>query len=48
LQAVGDFFDDLGVRMDRIPANAEMGTGSGSGPAPERMNKDKNKEVAAA
>ncbi|MGH8857439.1 MAG: tRNA-dihydrouridine synthase, partial [Polaromonas sp.] len=38
LQAVGDFFEGLGERMDRIPASQ----GSESGPAQARVSNDKS------
>ncbi|MFZ2294970.1 MAG: tRNA dihydrouridine synthase DusB [Polaromonas sp.] len=44
LQAVGQFFDGLGERMDRMPSGAE----DESGPQGPGTNKDKNKEEAAA
>ena len=44
LQAVNEFFDGLGERMDRIPASTDGQSAS----AQERMNNDKNQEEAAA
>ena len=44
LQAVNHFFEDLGHRMDRIPA----ATGNESGPNSAGINEDKNQEEAAA
>ena len=44
LRAVGEFFEALGDRMDRIPATGD----AGSGPGQAWMNKDKNQEEAAA
>ncbi|MGA8785553.1 MAG: tRNA dihydrouridine synthase DusB [Polaromonas sp.] len=44
LQAVGQFFDSLDERMDRMPSGAE----DESGPQGPGTNKDKNKEEAAA
>ena len=47
LQAVNEFFENLGARMDRIPAD-RAGEESQSEPAQTGMNKDKNQEEAAA
>ncbi|MHB1199432.1 MAG: tRNA dihydrouridine synthase DusB [Polaromonas sp.] len=48
LNAVGNFFDDLGARMDRIPATAGTNTGAACKPLSVRINNDKNQEEAAA
>ncbi|HAL40616.1 MAG TPA: tRNA dihydrouridine synthase DusB, partial [Polaromonas sp.] len=54
LQAVGDFFEGLGERMDRIPADTDTDTEMGprkdsrGGPVQVWMDKDKNQEEAAA
>lgn len=52
LNAVADFFDDLGVRMDRIPANGgtSIGTTTGNERAvlSSRTSRYKNPEKAAA
>jgi tRNA-dihydrouridine synthase B len=52
LQAVDNFFEGLGERMDRIPADTDTEIGpekdSQRGPVQVRMNKDKNQEEAAA
>ncbi len=47
LQAVSDFFDHLGARMDRIPA-ATDGEGDQQPLAQTAMNKEQNQEEAAA
>jgi tRNA-dihydrouridine synthase B len=47
LQAVNEFFENLGARMDRIPAG-RAGEDSQSESAQTGMNKDKNQEEAAA
>ena len=47
LQAVSDFFDHLGARMDRIPA-AMDGEGDQQQLAQTVMNKEQNQEEAAA
>lgn len=44
LRAVGEFFEELGDRMDRIPAVGD----AGGGPGQAWTNKDKNQEEAAA
>jgi len=44
LRAVREFFEELGDRMDRIPAAGD----AGSAPGQAWMNKDKNQEEAAA
>ena len=43
LQAVNEFFDGLGERMDRIPASTDGQSAAGQ----ERINNDKNQEEAA-
>ena len=47
LEAVGDFFDGLGDKMDRMPVGSE-GDADGGGPAGEDFNNDKKQEQAAA
>jgi tRNA-dihydrouridine synthase B len=47
LRAVGGFFEELGARMDRIPAGAGEEDEEGV-PGQARANKDKNQEEAAA
>ena len=44
LRAVREYFEELGDRMDRIPAAGD----AGSAPGQAWMNKDKNQEEAAA
>jgi len=49
LNAVADFFDDLGARMDRIPATIDTATGTEREPLSVRINTtDKSQEEAAA
>jgi tRNA-dihydrouridine synthase B len=48
LNAVADFFDDLGARMGRIPASTDLATDGAGACLPARMNKDKNPEEAVA
>ncbi len=48
LRAVGDFLDDLGTRMDRVPASTDTGAGGECESLPRRMGKNKNQEEAAA